>query len=349
MTAVCAIVVTYECERLVDSCLDAIEEALAACSLDSRSLVVDNRSTDRTREIVASRFPKVELLALGSNRGFPYAVNAGVAASAAEWILLVNPDMRLAPDAVEELLSAASGRPDVGSVAAEVRFAADPRVVNSAGIEVDTLGIAVDRGLGTLGDETAGEPYEVFGVSGGAALYRRAMLEDVGGFDSSFFLYLEDVDVAWRARARGWRALCAPRARALHEHSATTGHGSSKKLFHVGRNRVRLLAKNADRRQLVRHGMAMVAYDLAYVAFVALTKHDLAPARGRLAGLREWRRYRARRTPTARVQLAPARGLRAALARNRAWDRYSAAGHGPQRPTTRAAMAANRSAPASLE
>jgi hypothetical protein len=111
-----------------------------------------------------------------------------------------------------------------------------------------------------------------------------------------------------------------------HDHSATTRHGSSFKYFHVGRSRVRLLARNADRRQLLRHGVQMVAYDLGYVAFVALTDRSLAPLRGRLAGLREWRAARsgaaARRRP---VQLERRRGYLAALRRRRAW----LAGSGP--------------------
>lgn len=349
MNGVCAVVVTYECEELISSCLEGLETALAAYPGPSRIIVVDNGSTDRGREVVASRFPSVDVLELDCNRGFPHAVNVGVAASTEEWVLLLNPDMRIAPDAVRELVGAAQSAPDVGAVCAEVRFQADPAVVNSAGIEVDVLGTAVDLGLGSRRSKAPGEAFEVFGVSAGAALYRRAMLEDIGGFDGSFFLYLEDVDVAWRARARGWRGVCAPRARALHEHSAISGHGSSLKLFHVGRNRVRLLAKNADRSQLLRYGVLMVAYDVAYVAYVALTRRDLAPARGRLAGLSEWRAYRRRRRPGAPVPLAPARGLGAALRRNRAWGRYSATAGADDRSITPSAIAAKRSAPASLE
>src|SRR3954454_18894012 len=112
------------------------------------------------------------------------------------------------------------------------------------------------------------------------------MLELIGGFDRGFFLYLDDADVGWRARMAGWRAVYRPDAVVWHNHSATTRHGSSFKYFHVGRSRVRLLAKNAERRHLLRYGPAMLAYDAAYVAFVALTDRTLAPLRGRVAGLR---------------------------------------------------------------
>ena len=161
---------------------------------------------------------------------------------------------------------------DVGTIALQMRFSTRPETVNSAGIGVDVLGVAYDRFLGTPTDGPASEPAEVFGACAGAALYRRAMLDEIGGFDRGYFLYLEDADVAWRARMAGWRALYVPDAVVWHHHSATAKHGSSFKYFHVGRSRVRLLARNADRRQLLRYGAAMLAYDLGYIAFVAVDR-----------------------------------------------------------------------------
>src|SRR5207247_10545644 len=102
------------------------------------------------------------------------------------------------------------------------------------------------------------EPYEVFGATGGGALFRTQMLEDVGGFDETFFAFFEDVDLAWRARAFGWRALYAPGAVVYHHHSATARHGSPAKLHLVGRNRVRTLAKNATRAIMLRNAARML-------------------------------------------------------------------------------------------
>ena len=108
----------------------------------------------------------------------------------------------------------------------QMRFADRPEIVNSAGIGVDVLGVAFDRFLGEPTDGPASEPAEVFGACAGAALFRRAMLDEIGGFDSGIFLYLEDVDVAWRARMAGWRAVYVPDAVVWHAHSATAKHGS---------------------------------------------------------------------------------------------------------------------------
>jgi GT2 family glycosyltransferase len=164
----------------------------------------------------------------------------------------------------------------------------------------------------------------VFGASGGFALYRRAMLDAVGGFDASFFAYLEDADLAWRAQMGGWRSVYTPEARALHRHSTVLGHGSQAKHALVGRNRVRMLAKNATGPQLRRHGTAMIAYDLAYVTYAALRGGTLAPLKGRIDGVRTWRRYRALGRGARRpVRFSAAGGLRAALRRDRAYRSVS--------------------------
>jgi len=226
----------------------------------------------------------------------------------------------LRPGAIASLLQAAKGRADVGAVAPQMRFARRPQVLNGAGLDVDRLGVAFDRLLGARAGDGGAEPQEVFGASGGAALLRRRMLEDLGGFDGSFFLFLEDVDLAWRARMRGWRALYAPSAVVDHHHSAAARHGSDSKLYLTGRNRVRLLAKNMPARQLAARAPALLAYDVAYSLHGLLVGRTSAPVRGRVAGARDWRAYRYAGAPGRRpVELAPTRGLRGALARDRAW------------------------------
>jgi hypothetical protein len=214
-----------------------------------------------------------------------------------------------------------------------MRFANRRDTINSAGIGVDRLGVAFDRLLGQPVEASEDQPTEVFGACGGAALYRRAMLEEIGGFDDSFFFALDDADVAWRAQMKGWPCLYVPAAVVHHHHGATIGHGSSLKYFHVGLNRVRTVAKNADSRLLRRHGLFMIGYDIAYVAYAAITDRTLAPLRGRLKGLREWRGYRrAGAGGRGPVELAPTRGLRAALDRRSAWQGVSAALHSNGRP-----------------
>ncbi len=198
-------------------------------------------------------------------------------------------------------------------------FAGSGDTIKAAGIEIDELGIAYERLLGALAAEGGAEVADVFGASGAACLYRRAMLDALGGFDQSFFAYLEDADLAWRAQMNGWRCVYAPRAVVRHHHSATLGHRSSEKYFLVGRNRVRMLAKNVTRSHLMRRGFQLALYDLAYVAYAAVRARTLAPVRGRLHGVREWRAYRTASPSRRAAPLARPGGLREALKRDRAY------------------------------
>ncbi len=316
---VSAVVVNHNGREVLRACLRSLRAALAASDAATEILVVENASTDGSREMLAGEFADVEVVALDANLGFAGAAQLALGRAAGEWLLYVNNDVVVERGAVVALLAEARGGPGaVGALAAQMRFADRPDVVNSAGLTIDRLGVAIDVGLGA---DAAGLPRaasEVFGACAGAALYRRAMLEQVGGFDTSFFMYLEDADLAWRARARGWRCVAVPGAVVLHEHSRSAGHRSDFKYFLVGRNRVRMLAKNATAGQLLRHGPRIVLQDLAYVAYALAVDRTAAPLRGRVRGLREWRRYRARGGPRRAVDLAPAAGLRAALRRNAA-------------------------------
>jgi hypothetical protein len=147
--------------------------------------------------------PEAVLVALPENRGVPAAASEGIRRSRGAWIALVNNDVVVEPDALAELLAAGDSAPEVGSVAAQMRFASDPGVINSAGIAVDRLGIARDRLLGEPVSASEERPVEVFGASGGAALHRRRMLDEVGGMDETYFFALEDVDLAFRLRLAG--------------------------------------------------------------------------------------------------------------------------------------------------
>lgn len=322
---VSAIVVAFGADGLLRASLDALETALGKIEASSEMLVVLNRVSDSMRrelDVRAASVPALWLIDSGRNLGFAGGVAAALEHAQGEWIAIFNDDTVVEPDALVELLEAGAPSPDVGSVAPKILFTTPGDVINSAGIEIDDLGVAYERLLGEPGAACEDQVVDVFGASGSAALYRREMLDEVGGFDTSFFAYLEDADLAWRARMNGWRALYAPRAIVRHHHSETFGHRSAQKHYLVGRNRVRMLAKNAARSQLLRRGFLMVVYDLAYVVFVAVQARTFAPARGRWHGLREWRAYRAAGgIHRGNTSLAPSQGMRGALLRDDAYRR----------------------------
>jgi GT2 family glycosyltransferase len=317
------VVVNYRRADMTRACVDAVRAGVERVAGPSEVVIVDNASRDGSVEALRAAGADATVVELPENRGYTAGAAEGIRRTSGEWVALLNNDVLVEPDALAEMVRVGASAPDVGSVAAQMRFAGSD-VLNSAGIAVDRLGIAYDRLLGRPTSDSETEPVEVFGPCNGAALHRRRMLDEVGGLDESFFYALDDADLAWRARMAGWRCLYAPGAVVQHHHGATVGHASDQRYFHVGLNRVRCIAKNADGRMLRRYGLAAIGYDLAYVAYVAFADRTLAPLRGRVRGLREWRTYRRAGSPRRPVELAPVRGLRAALLRRAAWGRHSA-------------------------
>jgi len=320
--AISVVIVAYRQREALVEALESVHSAAAAVPGGAELIVVDNGDL---AALVRELAPEAQLIEPGENLGFAGGVQRGLAAARGRWVALVNDDARVERDCLARLLAAGEADSRVGAVAAQIRFAADPLRINSAGICVDSLGIASERLAGRDAAEAA-QPCEVFGATACVALYRRAMIESVGGLDARFFAYLEDVDLAWRARAGGWRAVYEPGAVAYHRGSASSGEGSARKYFLVGRNRMRLLARNATTGQLIRALPGIVVYDLAYVLYVAAGDRTLAPLRGRLAGLREWRSFRREGRDGRRpVQLSSAtRGWLGSLRQHRAYRRLGA-------------------------
>jgi len=313
--ALSIIVVAYRHRDALLECLGSCVAAADRLDGETELIVVDNGSL---AGLVRERCPHARLIEPGVNLGFAGAVQRGIASARGRWIALVNDDARIEADALGALIAVGDRSASIGAVAAQVRFAGAPDRINSAGIAVDSLGIATERFAGAPVARAA-EPGEVFGPSACFGLYRAEMLTQVGGFEERFFAYLEDVDVAWRAQAAGWRCVYEPGAVAYHHGSASAGHASATKYFLVGRNRVWLLARNATRRQLLRSLPGIVMYDCAYVAYVAWTDRTLAPLRGRLAGLRTWRAMRGEQSQDRREVPLGRAGWHAALAQHRAY------------------------------
>jgi GT2 family glycosyltransferase len=224
-------------------------------------IVVDNGSTDgsvawlRERAGAAcrvehedgaqvDRLPRLRVIALPENTGFAAAANRGVAAAgpACDAVALVNTDIELAPDWLGRCVEALASAPDVGSVATKMVLMRDPGVVDDAGDVLRRDGVAEQRGHGRPDDGRFDVPGEVFGACAGAALFRRAAVVGVGGFDERYFAYLEDVDLALRLRLAGWRCRYEP-AVARHARHGSDSDASAPIDALVARNTLVLVAK----------------------------------------------------------------------------------------------------------
>lgn len=282
MARVDLIILNWNGRRFLEPCLEAV---LAQTYRDFQIWIVDNGSTDGSVAFIRTRYPQARLIVNASNRGFAAANNQAIRAGTAEYVATLNNDTEVEPAWLEALVQAMDAHPRVGMCASKMLFAGSQTVINSAGIVIDRVGIAWDRSGGQRDDPHEDKMQFVFGACAGAALYRRAMLDEIGLFDEDFFAYLEDVDLAWRAQWAGWQSLYIPQARLYHRHSATAKEGSPFKNHLLGRNKVWLIAKNYPAPHIWAYLPLIVGYDLASVIYAVLARGDLGPLQGRLAGL----------------------------------------------------------------
>ena len=259
-------------------------EHLAAQTVPHEVIVVDNGSTDGTAELVADRFPDVQVIALDENVGFGRAVNRGVEAATGDVVVLVNNDVLCPPDFLGHLL-APFADDHVGMVAGVLLQHDRPELVDSAGIELDTTLRSWDTLWNRPVAELAGAA-EPVGPCGGAAAYRTAAFREVGGFDDAFFAYWEDVDLALRLRLAGHACVRAPEARALHKHGQTVGAASpwQRRLEAFGRGFV--LARYRVARRSLRTRAAVALLDWPVLLVHLVVRRELAPIRERRRGTR---------------------------------------------------------------
>ena len=238
-------------------------------------LVVDNGSRDHSAEVVSSFADRgVRLLPLAENRGFAAAVNLGVRESRGGLVALLNNDAAAAPEWIEELVGGIGSSPEVGMCASKILFYGTG-VIDKAGHLIFPDGQNRGRGTGERDRGQYDDAQEVLAADGCAALYRREVLEQAGGFDESFFAYAEDADLGLRARWLGWRCLYVPGAVVHHHHSSTLGPYSSRKVYWVERNRLWLALKNFPLPLLLLNPIFTI-YRLAWNLAAALLRRGAA-------------------------------------------------------------------------
>lgn len=238
MGLVSVIVVNRKRPELLEASLASLRRQTVACEL----IVVDNESGPET-DPVRARFPEVRWIRNARNEGFCRANNQGIALARGEFIALLNNDAEAEPGWVEALLRCFR-EADVGMAASKILLHADPLIIDKAGHLIYPDGQNRGRGAGQLDRGQFDADEEVLWPDGCAALYRKAMLDEIGGFDEDLFAYGDDAELGLRARIAGWRCVYTPHAVVRHRRSSTLGAGSWKKLALIERNRVLLAARH---------------------------------------------------------------------------------------------------------
>jgi GT2 family glycosyltransferase len=220
--------------------LECVQSLVRQTRQDLEVVIVDNSGQGLVRRSGAGIGARV--IENARNAGFGAAINQGLRASTSPYLATLNDDAVAHPGWLAALVAALDARPDVGMCASQVRLFGEPRL-DSAGMLVARDGSSKQRGH-SRPPEDFPVTEEVLMPSGSAALYRRRMLEEIGGFDDDFFLYCEDTDLGLRARWAGWKCLYAPAAIVEHHYSHSAGRASPVKAYYVERNRLFVLVKN---------------------------------------------------------------------------------------------------------
>lgn len=280
---VAVVIVGWNSARFLPACLDSLRRLRRP---PAEVWYVDNGSTDGSIDLVRDGYAEVRVIDLGENAGFCRGNNEAFRRAGSPFILALNPDTRLEPDFLEELLPAFE-EPRVGLAAGKLlRF--DGRRLDSCGQLLGRSRQPLDRGYGEPDRGRFDRDEAVFGACGAAALYRREMLESIADpgdqyFDESFFAFYEDLDLAWRARRLGWKAVYRHRAVGHHARGGTAAGGEGPRRhaallgrapdarFHAAKNRYLTILRNDTPRGYLLNLPFIWARDLATLGLLLLS------------------------------------------------------------------------------
>lgn len=260
----------------------SIETVWAQTEQNFELIVVDNASTDESLEIARSYCgrPNYTLVENPTNTGFSHAVNQGIALAKAPYVVLFNNDAFAEPDWLAALLRTADSDERIFSVQSLMIRHYERELADDAGDYVAVVGWACKRGDG-LKVSRYQKPCRIFSACGGSSLYRKSVLDEIGGFDEHFFAYLEDVDLGWRANSLGWKNRFCPESRCYHICGATTGGAKGAKYndfkaLQSGRNNLLLPYKNMPLLMLILNLIFLVPGYLVKWVFFALNGYNKA-------------------------------------------------------------------------
>lgn len=244
-------------------------------------ILVDNASTDGSQDLLARQYSEVSVLQLPENRGFTGACIAGLRIAQGEILLLLNNDTETDPGWLTAIEDAFRRHPEAGSVASKLLLFEQRDRFHSAGDFYRLNGIPGNRGVWQQDLGQYDQEEFVFSACGGAAAYRREMLDQIGFLDDAFFFSCEDVDLGWRAQLAGWRCLYTPHAVVYHKLQATGGGTTAS--FYNGRNFIYLIVKNIPADLLRSYWWAILRAQCR-ISWEALRSWRGAAARARLRG-----------------------------------------------------------------
>jgi GT2 family glycosyltransferase len=285
---VSVLITTYNSAQFLEACLESLVQQIYK---PLEVIIVDNASSDGTRELLANVGDGISVIYNDTNIGFAAAQNQAARLAKGSWLLSLNPDVVLSPDFVAKAVESAKVDPKIGVVCGKLlRWMPDEnpaftRMIDSTGIYFLPNLRHLDRGAGEMDHGQFEQMEYVFGATGAAALYRRSMVDDVSVngefFDEQFFAYREDADLAWRAQLMGWRCLYTPAAVGWHVRRVTPERRSELPTeinWHSIKNRFLMRAKNISLPLYARYFLQVTVRDIQVIAYCLFVDRRLASA-----------------------------------------------------------------------
>ena len=282
MPGISVIVVNWNGRHFLETCLTALRRQTFR---DFEAILVDNGSEDGSAEYVTSNFPEVRLIELSENRGFTGGNIAGWKQSRGDLIVLLNNDTEAHPHWLEEVHKASQEFPRAGSFASKMLFFDDRAQIDNCGFDITSAGMTVELGRGEQDGPEWTVCRPVFGASGGAAAYRRNLLDDVGFLDDDFFMNYEDVDLGFRCQLRGYGCMFVANAIVYHRYRATMKKYPA--VFFSQRNIEFVYLKNMPFDQIVRSLPQRLAYEFGGAIYFLKQGMALAFVRAKLNAIRQ--------------------------------------------------------------
>ena len=259
------IILNWNGEKHLKECLEALRNQTYK---DVEVILVDNGSTDNSVEFVRENFPEIRILALNRNMGFCKGNNEGIKKARGEYIALLNNDTKADKYWLEELYKSICKHPEIRFYTSKIVFYDDPNKIDSAGDGFGICGVPFKIGHLENSNKYSQEKV-VFGACGGASLYKKDMLNDIGLLDEDFFAIYEDGDLNFRAQLKGYKCLFVPSAIVYHKGSSSIGKLSAFYVYYGQRNVEYLYIKNMPFSLIVKNGYIHLLYILlAFVYFL---------------------------------------------------------------------------------
>lgn len=258
--------------------LTGVLDSLALQTHPVETIVVDNGSKDGSVEFLEANYPNVKLVKFDHNTGFSVAVNAGIRASDSEFVALINNDTVLEPDWTIEMVRALHEHPECGSAGCKMLAYDDRQLLDGAGDGYRRGGLPGRIGHREKDNGQFDTPRYILGACGGAAMYRRSMLDEIGLFDEDYFAYLEDVDLGLRAQNAGFKCWYTPTAVIYHLGCGTTGSGYHPLVVRLSsQNNWNTIVKNIPGPLLLKFLPQILYWQLYYFAVVIVRGGQVVP------------------------------------------------------------------------